>query len=630
MALSRMQGRLARFFTDFDGQFDAQLSNVSLSRVEADERFGTASPYMCRVKAQYDRALLRLLDDGMLLAVRNFRSDAVRARYTLLEVIRFWPEHFGLRGVRDYQYFPMQFEVIQQSVEDWETSDKTTMMIQLAAIPINYDLVLEDDRDPVFERGFSYPVVGSQVYILNQDMIGDMYNRGIPEALTREGMTCADARWDPRLGTIKMFEASGREIPLYVDFDALVRYHFGIFAFTGGGKSNLLANVLRRILRHKEDLKVVVFDVSCEYPFLLMDVFADPTIPSQIIFEDAVQDVSGFYNSVVKPKDYEEDHRVLEGLARVFALDRVSYVRRTRAAAPEFTDFLADVGRLKIENTRNPNYVEALGEIEELALDYLEETGHREDDEVTAAFVERLIPVAEEVAERYRVHQMSALYGWFTSRRTMLRHFEARRRLRSGGVSVEDVIHLLEGETRLICLSISEPATIKRYVIEVTRDVLLRRKREFGVKPYILFVWDEAQEFVSNPATVAGVDRTCSLEVERLLRQGRKYGLGGCIATQRIAHLNTNALQQLHTYFVSTLPRPYDRGLVSNTFMIDKTILEKTLEFVPGEWLLSSYLATGMANVPIFLKADNAETEVEQYLNTLDTKRSSADGARGQ
>ena len=66
--------------------------------------------------------------------------------------------------------------------------------------------------------------------------------------------------------------------------------------------------------------------------------------------------------------------------------------------------------------------------------------------------------------------------------------------------------------------------------------------------------------------------------------------LGGCIATQRIAYLNTNALQQLHTYFVGTLPRPYDRNLVSNTFTIDQGILEKTLEFAPGEWLLSATL----------------------------------------
>jgi hypothetical protein len=98
------------------------------------------------------------------------------------------------------------------------------------------------------------------------------------------------------------------------------------------------------------------------------------------------------------------------------------------------------------------------------------------------------------------------------------------------------------------------------------------------------------------------------------MRQGRKYGLGACLATQRIAYLNTNALQQLHTYFVGPLPRPYDRSLVSNTFTIDQGILEKTLEFAPGEWLLSSYIATGMENVPIFIKADNAESEINSFL----------------
>ena len=117
-----------------------------------------------------------------------------------------------------------------------------------------------------------------------------------------------------------------------------------------------------------------------------------------------------------------------------------------------------------------------------------------------------------------------------------------------------------------------------------------------------------AEEFFgSGRIRFAGIDRKCSRQVETLLRQGRKYGLGGCIATQRIAYLNTNALQQLHTYFVGTLPRPYDRSVVSDTFMIDQGILEKTLEFAPGEWLLSSYIATGIENAPIFIRADNAE-----------------------
>jgi len=54
--------------------------------------------------------------------------------------------------------------------------------------------------------------------------------------------------------------------------------------------------------------------------------------------------------------------------------------------------------------------------------------------------------------------------------------------------------------------------------------------------------------------------------------------------------------------------------LISETFMVDKGILEKTLEFAPGEWMLSSYIATGMENVPIFIRADNAEIEIEKHL----------------
>jgi len=619
--LSQVEEKLKKYFTNFDGKFDAQLGNVFLSQTTVDEKFGTSSPYLCQIKAQYNRDLLRLLDDGMLLAVKNFKTNPTQKRYTLLEVVRFWPEHFGLKGVRDNQYFPMQFEVIQQSVNDWETDDKATMMIQLATIPINYDFILENDGKSTFKRGFSYPTLGSQVYILNAEMIREMYNRDIPKKLGCVGVeTCADARKDPRLGTIKMFEAMGETIPIYVDFDALVRFHFGIFAFTGGGKSNMLSNMLRRILIHQKDVKVVIFDISCEYPFLLMDVLADPTIPSKVILENEVKNVKEFYDSVVKPKKYEADERVLTGMGKIFSLDRVTHLKRARLEVPKFANFLSDVTKLKEANEGNPNYVEALVTMESLALGYMEENGLREDDELTEEFVDELIETAKEVAENYRVHEKSALYGWFQSREMMRKHFEKKPEGRAEGCSTEDIEKLLEEETQLVCLSISEPDTIKRLLVDLARDLLQERKREFKVKPYVLFVCDEAQEFVANPSNVSGIDKTCSFEFERLLRQGRKYGLGGCIATQRIAYLNTNALQQLHTYFVSTLPRPYDRGLISNTFMIDKTILEKTLEFVPGEWLLSSYLATGMANVPIFIKADNAEDEVEKYLSMRCTR----------
>jgi hypothetical protein len=51
--------------------------------------------------------------------------------------------------------------------------------------------------------------------------------------------------------------------------------------------------------------------------------------------------------------------------------------------------------------------------------------------------------------------------------------------------------------------------------------------------------------------------------------------------------------------------------VVSNTFTIDNGILEKALEFAPGEWLLSSYIAIGIENVPVFIKLENSERSLE-------------------
>ncbi|HII85213.1 TPA: ATP-binding protein, partial [Candidatus Bathyarchaeota archaeon] len=239
--------------------------------------------------------------------------------------------------------------------------------------------------------------------------------------------------------------------------------------------------------------------------------------------------------------------------------------------------------------------------------------------EVSEEFVTYIDGTASETVEKFKVHDKSGLYAWATTRKTIADLFRKRNKEETRdktALTVENIRDLLEDKvTNLVVISISDPFAIKELAISLTQDLLARRKRRFTVKPYVLVVFDEAQEFISSKE--GGIDGKCSAHVETLLRQGRKYGLGVCIATQRIAYLNTNALQQLHTYFVGTLPRPYDRMLVSETFMIDKGILEKTLEFAPGEWLLSSYIATGMENVPIFIKADNSEKEIEKYLKAL-------------
>ena len=607
-------------FTDFQGRFNARLAAVIprfLTGAEETKLTGS-SRYQCRTKVEYQKNLMGLLEEGILLAVKNFKQpEQGSERFTLMEISRVWPEHFGLRGLSDHGYYPMQFEIIEQSEDDWQTDDKSTMMIQIDAVPINYDLILDEKCAFSFVKGFSYPVVGSSSYILNSDMINRMYNQRIAEKLGVDPTkTSGDARTDPRLGLIKMFEASKTAIPIYVDFEKLVRYHFGVFAFTGGGKSNLMSNILRRLLLHDKDTKIVIFDISCEYMFLLLDVLADPKVPAKVILEHRIDSVQQFFNNVVKPREYETDERTKAGLQRIMNQGKLAYYTKPRQQIPTYSQFIEELDEQRKSSTDKPHYMNAIDKIHDAILEYIEEHGLVENQQVDEGFVNHIAEMASSVVEEFKVHDKSGLYAWATTRSTIIDVIKKGRQKetqKTAGLTAEKIRELLEDKpTRILCISISDPYTIKDLAIELTQDLLVRRKRKFQVKPFLLLVFDEAQEFISSNSV--GIDAKCSTHVETLLRQGRKYGLGVCIATQRLAYLNTNALQQLHTYFVGTLPRPYDRELVSDTFMIDKGILEKTLEFAPGEWLLSSYIATGMENVPIFIKADNAEDEIEKYL----------------
>ncbi|NHI89928.1 MAG: ATP-binding protein [Candidatus Thorarchaeota archaeon] len=612
-----------KYFTDFDGTFDGRLARViPVAANYTSEWAGSAARYDCRIKLRYNKELMAQLEEGMLLAVRNFKGQSKKSekekiqRYTVMVISKVWPLHYGLGGVSDSHYYPLQMEIIEQSVPDWSTDDQSTMMVQMTAVPINYDLVIDAKGDFEFRKGFSYPLLGEQVHVINLETIDRIYNSRVKEAISyTKSTTSSDPKKDPRVGTLRMFLESDEQIPIYVDFNKLLRYHFGVFSFTGGGKSNLLSNLFRRILYHDKDTKLVIFDISCEYPFLLSDVFMDPKIPSSIVLEDEAKTSEHFARSIVKPRDFEEDPRANEVLKQIYDKGRVTFYNRPLTQVPTFSSLIQEMRTLRSDSSGRPNYVQAMDAIIDFVGSYCQTTGTSEHDEIDMDFIDKLDSIATQAMETYKVNEKATVYAWATTRSTLKGVLTRAQKAKRSGVTIKELMMKLSGPERVVCISIADPDTIRDLVIKMTSAALRYRKKSFEIKPQILFVFDEAQEFI--PSNVSGQLGQCSAAVERLLRQGRKYGLGGAIATQRIAYLNTNIMQQLHTFFVGTLPRPYDRTVVSSSFQIDLSILDKTLEFPPGSWLLSSYIATGLDNVPVFVKADNSEDVLKQHLNSL-------------
>ncbi len=611
-----------KYFTDFESAFDGRLARViPIAANYTSEWAGSAARYDCRIKIRYNKELMAQLEEGMLLAVKNFRGQSKKSvkeginRYTVMVISKVWPQHYGLGGLSDSHYYPMQMEIIEQSVPDWATDDQATMMVQMTAIPINYDLVIDSKGEISFKKGFSYPLIGEQVFVINMETVDFIYNSKVKESIGfTKKISVADPKKDPRVGVLRMFMESDKEVPIYVDLPKLLRYHFGVFSFTGGGKSNLLSNLFRRILYHSDDTKLVIFDISCEYPFLLSDVFMDPKIESTIVLEEEAKTADHFARSIVKPRDFEEDNDANEVLKKIYAKGKVTYFNRPQTQVPTFGGLIQEMRGLRTDNANRPTYVQAMDEVIDAVAQYMDGKNKAEHEEIDDNLVDVLDNAAKTAVATFQVHDKSALYAWATTRSTLKAVIARAKKASSTGDTVKSLLRKLSGPERIICISIADPDTLRDLVIKLTSAALRYRKKTFEIKPQILFVFDEAQEFI--PSGASGHLAQTSYAVERLLRQGRKYGLGGAIATQRIAYLNTNILQQLHTFFVGTLPRPYDRTVVSSSFQIDLSILDKTLEFPPGSWLLSSYIATGLDNVPVFVKADNSEDSLKQYIDS--------------
>lgn len=75
---------------------------------------------------------------------------------------------------------------------------------------------------------------------------------------------------------------------------------------------------------------------------------------------------------------------------------------------------------------------------------------------------------------------------------------------------------------------------------------------------------------------------------------------------------------QLHTYFISKLPRRYDRDVVGEAFGLSEDQFTPTFKFKSGEWLLVSHNAVGMKGVPIPIKAENAEERVKNFVDVIE------------
>jgi hypothetical protein len=69
------------------------------------------------------------------------------------------------------------------------------------------------------------------------------------------------------------------------------------------------------------------------------------------------------------------------------------------------------------------------------------------------------------------------------------------------------------------------------------------------------------------------------------------------------------------------------RDTLADAFGVTEDMMEKTLKFTKGQWLLMSYDATGLTNVPIPVGFPNTNDRIKRYLQAEGGRENAGGGS---
>ncbi|MEM0123238.1 MAG: DUF87 domain-containing protein, partial [Conexivisphaerales archaeon] len=583
-------------FDKMNGKFVARLRDQSIrvTPVKSKEGEMVVSSPVATLEVKFDFEVFARLHEPSFIGIERISPSGTS--YLIYEIATIKPVHFQMIGLDERLPTEIRKEYLQAVGESWGVSDET--WIDLWAVPTKYNMTVKDGI-PVFSRESVVPLAGSRAYLLSKQTV--------------EKFLCEE-------NGVPIGSLLGFNMPLTVKPDSLVRYHTGIFGFTGSGKSNLMSYLIREAVKSDPDLNVIIFDVAGEYSINLLDMLLENgEIYSTENFRNGV---ASFMDSQAIPETLEE--RMGTGFIEKYAdlLFQGGRVKKLSLSAQKAITLGQLFETLEESLSSKPETrLSGMRQLREFTgyfygnRNYDESTGIQDlDQEAKRMLTAILSEIMENVSDKSNIYkQLSSIINYMDERTNS--GLEAL-------VSPSSLAERLKKpeSPKITVIYVPEPDRARKAVSGFINELLYLKKTS-GIRRKVLVVLDEAQEFIPDRTRSDDYSDQSNSSVESLLRQGRKYRAHCWISTQRVAHLNTNALQQLHSYFVSTLPRYYDRMVIADAFSLSTDIIEKTTELETGQWLFVSYKATKQKNVPAFIQAPNNENilinNLEQFSHRL-------------
>ena len=442
---------------------------------------------------------------------------------------------------------------------------------------ITIQLVGEGQRAGEFQRGISqYPTISDEVHLVSEEDLKRIYGQ-------------PDKPYFVDVGHI----AGAESIPSLIDVNKLITRHSAVVGTTGSGKSTTVASLLNALSDAEKypSSRILVFDIHGEYGQALKDkaniykINADKSagsvekellLPFWALNFDELCEVS--FGKISNEKDY---NTILE---RILSEKRKSLEKYPRKGLNTDSLNVDSPVPFSLNHLWYELYTQTLGKL------YQDKEGKplayeldKDGNEIKGDPVEGLPPIFKKInsnganGDRVQYQNESPLANG-----QQLHSLGSKLRIprfdfifkptdltpKHDGAVDKDLDELLKGwigsDKPITILDLSGvPITILNTIIGVLLRIIYdglfwsRNLSQGGKERPLLLLMEEAHNYLNSEGSALTI-------VQKIVKEGRKYGIGTMIVSQRPSEINSTILSQCGTFFALRLSNSTDRSHITS------------------------------------------------------------------
>lgn len=450
-----------------------------------------------------------------------------------------------------------------ESVSNTPSNINSDTVVNKGSRYLSVQLIGEKVGNKKFEKGIGlYPTINDEVHIVTDEDLFDLYGKTDD---TENGLLAIGKH------------ASSDNLDVYLDIHKLVLRHSAILGSTGSGKSNSVVAILKQIGTQMHNSRMLLIDPHGEYAsafpeakvFRIGDEKSPLYIPFWLMnFDELMYFLVGAKSSDDQKPEYRRFREIITQAKKMNCHLKAGDVNPNYITADSPIPF--NIRKIWYDINREINATYQIA-------DASKQTSENE------CLVREGIPEKLEPAE-FEPYAMSN-QAPYRSRKQEMYSYEKKllARLKDSRYdfmfypgeykdenSPKDLHNLLldwiGGDERLAILDLSN---VPFEVMDITVGLITRfvydsmfwgrNEPNTGRNRPLLIAYEEAHSYLGKNETIYARNA-----VEKIFKEGRKFGLGAVVISQRPSELSETILAQLGTFIALRLTNSSDQSIVKS------------------------------------------------------------------